>query len=339
MPPNQTPNAGVRNASVVTILAILACGYFFECFIESVVETRRKPPRRNYVTVQSRKHPSQIRQQAGTNTGLSNGFDIRSSTNTRQHKPQTAPSVTVAALSCKRHDLLKDTLSTFESYNTFPISARFVLDCDNSSTALKVAQSIHRGYTAVPAAARRTDLTRQKDIREHNIVDNIIALYAVAPTEYVYFTEGDWNTTRDGFIDEALAILQSAPGDINVSTVLARKALMMKEVNHKETRNAVSFLKKRPFEWGYSNCPAGGAGNYGSWSNNPHVCKVDLFRKYMLDGPKPKDEVAMNRKFWRESGFNEGLRRRTYECLRNMAQPFNDAVYHTGGSRHINLKR
>jgi hypothetical protein len=51
-----------------------------------------------------------------------------------------------------------------------------------------------QGYTAVPSATFTT--------REQNIMDNMQALFSRVQTRFIYFSEGDWNTTRSGFIDK-----------------------------------------------------------------------------------------------------------------------------------------
>eukprot|EP00037_Helgoeca_nana_P034254 m.421073 g.421073 ORF g.421073 m.421073 type:complete len:313 (+) comp33380_c0_seq1:313-1251(+) len=226
--------------------------------------------------------------------------------------------ITVAISSCRRHDLLLDTIATFEALNTAPIRARLILDCDNDTKAYAVARSVHPGYTAVPSATFTT--------REQNIMDNMQALFSAVQTRFIYFSEGDWNTTRGGFIDEAMGILNGN------STTVSQVVGVRRFYNNDKVYGVATdktFFKKQDFVWHHANCPAGVSGVYGSWSNNPSLVDMRVFRANIRTFSRFKDEPLIRKAFRTPEG----------KCLKMIAQLDVDCVVHTGGGRHVVHRR
>jgi hypothetical protein len=133
---------------------------------------------------------SEVRRRAAPYRWLTH-FDQRDAT-TRGRRPSPpgrgkalVPAVTVAVLSCRRHDLLAGTVATFERWNTYPITRRLLLDCDNSTAAAEAVRRSagHRDYEIVVAPVRLPG-----EDRETNILKNLQALYDAVSTPYVYFT-------------------------------------------------------------------------------------------------------------------------------------------------------
>lgn len=135
--PGKVPDQPSRLFLVNRLNGVCLCAVVF-VLLFSIVLSRGWMPmsKRQPVTVRVRATLYTPRGTLGTHSG--DGSDVAAG------KKSAIPSVTIAALSCRRVDLLEKTLATFELHNTYPITARLVLDCDNASAALKMAQSVHK---------------------------------------------------------------------------------------------------------------------------------------------------------------------------------------------------
>jgi hypothetical protein len=113
--------------------------------------------------------------------------------------------VTFFMTSCKRHDLLKITLESFEQYNTYPISRGIIIE--DSPIDISWAKNILK---SIPNLEIINTAGRRGQIR------NIDQCYSTIDTPYVFHCEDDIRFTRSGFIESSKSILDYMPTCINV---------------------------------------------------------------------------------------------------------------------------
>lgn len=114
--------------------------------------------------------------------------------------------VTAVVTSCRRHDLLAQTLDSFFAANTCPVERLIVVE---------------DGDEIAPGAVRSRFAGQPVDwISTGGRVGQIHAIdraYAQVLTPYIFHFEDDWEFVRGGFIEGSLAILQAEPLCLQVS--------------------------------------------------------------------------------------------------------------------------
>jgi hypothetical protein len=113
--------------------------------------------------------------------------------------------VTFFLTSCKRHDLLKICLESFEKHNTYPIQRGIIIE--DSQEDISWCRDILK---SIP----NLELINTEGRRGQ--VQNIDRCYATIHTEYVFHCEDDFEFTRPGFVEASKVVLEQEPGCINV---------------------------------------------------------------------------------------------------------------------------
>ena len=113
--------------------------------------------------------------------------------------------VTFFLTSCKRHDLLKVCLESFEKYNTYPIERGIIIE--DSDMDIEWTRDILK---SIPNLELINTGGRQGQLK------NIDRCYAMIDTEYVFHCEDDFVFIREGFIEPSIKILEHDPACINV---------------------------------------------------------------------------------------------------------------------------
>lgn len=113
--------------------------------------------------------------------------------------------VTFFMTSCKRHDLLKICLESFEKYNTYPIERGIIIE--DSPVDISWAKDILK---SIPNLEIINTGGRKGQIR------NIDQCYATINTPYVFHCEDDIEFTRSGFIEASKTVMEARPTCINV---------------------------------------------------------------------------------------------------------------------------
>ena len=112
--------------------------------------------------------------------------------------------VTFFLTSCKRHDLLKICLESFEEHNTYPIQRGIIIE--DSPEDISWCRDILK---SIPNLELINTGGRQGQIR------NIDRCYAMIDTTYVFHCEDDFQFIKNGFIEPSIAILEAEPMCIN----------------------------------------------------------------------------------------------------------------------------
>jgi len=113
--------------------------------------------------------------------------------------------VTFFLTSCKRHDLLKICLETFEKYNTYPIERGIIIE--DSDQDIEWCRDILK---SIPNLELINTGGRKGQIR------NIDRCYATIDTKYVFHCEDDFEFIQSKFIEPSIKILEADPMCINV---------------------------------------------------------------------------------------------------------------------------
>jgi hypothetical protein len=113
--------------------------------------------------------------------------------------------VTFFLTSCKRHDLLKICLESFEEYNTYPIDRAIIIE--DSPQDISWCKDILK---SIPNVELLNTGGRQGQLR------NIDRCYAMIDTPYVFHCEDDFQFTQSGFIEGSKTILEAEPTCVNV---------------------------------------------------------------------------------------------------------------------------
>lgn len=152
----------------------------------------------------------------------------------RLYKPiQTDPSstVTLVITSCGRLDLLEKTLDSFSECNTYPVREVIIIE-DSCNT--HVYQAISERYKDIYTLVLNKEKLGQ--------IRSIDRAYSFVSTPHIFHCEDDWLFTREGFIEESLAILES---DKMVVQVWLRD---VQETLHASSKEKY-FYKNESFFW------------------------------------------------------------------------------------------
>ena len=113
--------------------------------------------------------------------------------------------VTLVVTSCGRFDLLKETLASFDRFNTFPIREVFITE-DSGDEAVRAC--LPNGWEAHTRLWINTPALGQ--------LKSIDTAYSEVKTTYVFHCEDDWSFYRPGFIEESLTLLENDPQALQV---------------------------------------------------------------------------------------------------------------------------
>ncbi|WP_135080729.1 glycosyltransferase [Terasakiella sp. SH-1] len=159
------------------------------------------------------------------------------------------PEVTFVLTSCGRVDLLQQTITSFEKYNTYPIKRAIITEdsCDDN-----VYQQVEELF------GDRFEIWANKEKKGQ--IKSIVDAYATIDTPYIFHCEDDWEFTRSGFIEESLKILETEPkilqpflesiADANIAT---ESVELFKEEKKIDINGAsyLTFSIAEGWEWGF----------------------------------------------------------------------------------------
>lgn len=105
--------------------------------------------------------------------------------------------ITLAVTSCKRHDLLEQTLRSFDAFNTCPIRETVIVEDSDLRAPEWLA-----GLKSLGAVKWIANGVRKGQVYA------IDRAYAEVTTSYIFHCEDDWEFMRSGFIEESHEILE-----------------------------------------------------------------------------------------------------------------------------------
>lgn len=104
--------------------------------------------------------------------------------------------LTVIFFSCRRLDLLKQSVWAFVQHNTYPVTDFIIV---NDSADEKIHQQLKNTYENVKF------VFNEKNV---GLIHSVDLGYEHIKTEYLFHCEDDWQITRGGFIEKALKIMR-----------------------------------------------------------------------------------------------------------------------------------
>lgn len=211
--------------------------------------------------------------------------------------------VTVVLTSCRRADLLEQTLNSFFQYNDHPVARVLVVEDGDDP--------------AVPALVREKFADRVELIVNSPRIGQIRSIdraYSMVDTELVFHCEDDWHFFRRGFMQESIDVLRERP---DVHQVILRD--LWDTNGHPPSRERYHTTTGVPFRL----MTTGFRTAHHVWhgfSFNPGLRRM---REYAAIGPYSKlgheSEIG-------QAYFDRGLRAAILE---------ESAVEHIGWGRHI----
>lgn len=118
---------------------------------------------------------------------------------------QRKPTVTAVVTSCKRLDLLEETLKSFIDHNTYPLK-EFIIIEDSPE------EGVHE-FSKVLQGVNHRILVNGKNIGQIASIDRA---YGEIDSDYIFHLEDDWRFTCPGFIERAIEVLEHEPNVILV---------------------------------------------------------------------------------------------------------------------------
>jgi hypothetical protein len=113
--------------------------------------------------------------------------------------------ITLVVTSCGRLDLLKDTLLSFDRFNTAPIREVFITEDSGDEGVRAILPAHWKDHTTV--FVNRPKLGQ---------LASIDLAYGQVTTPYIFHCEDDWEFYRPGFVEDSIAILESRPQILQV---------------------------------------------------------------------------------------------------------------------------
>ncbi|ENM5889561.1 glycosyltransferase family 2 protein [Vibrio mimicus] len=114
--------------------------------------------------------------------------------------------VSLVVTSCKRHDLLYQTLNSFVEYNTYPLNQ--VIIVEDSDIAI-VDEDISRIFKCI---SNNLYLNTKFIIVNNGVnlgqMKSIDKAYALVNSKYIFHCEDDWEFYRKEFIEKSMVILK-----------------------------------------------------------------------------------------------------------------------------------
>lgn len=107
--------------------------------------------------------------------------------------------VSVVVISCRRLDLLKRTIDSFNKYNTYPIKEFIIVEDSADAQMRQAVRELYPNYTLI-FNEQNLGLFASMDIG-----------YSRVTAPYVFHTEDDWEYIKSGFIEDSLAVLENDP--------------------------------------------------------------------------------------------------------------------------------
>jgi len=126
-------------------------------------------------------------------------------------------SVSLVVTSCKRHDLLYKTLSSFVKYNTYPIQQIIVIEDSDVFLSEDDIKAIF--FNVKKPLYIKTEIIIVNNKCNLGQMASIDKAYGLVTSEYIFHCEDDWCFYRSSFIEESISILSA---DENIFTVWLR---------------------------------------------------------------------------------------------------------------------
>jgi hypothetical protein len=222
--------------------------------------------------------------------------------------------VTAVLTSCRRHDLLEETLRTFFEMNTAPLDQLIVVE-----DGPDIPKCFRDMFSGQPIDWISTG-------RRVGQIAAIDYAYSRIRTPYVFHIEDDWHFYRSGFIESSMPVLNSNPKCIQVYI------------------RALDDLMGHPIQPGVYQTPCGiewrqmaydyfGEGDWHGFSLNPGLRRMSDYLAIAGYGVHTKFDKAIP--WLAESALGKLYRQRDFFAAVLSGNEGSGYVRHTGDGRHV----
>jgi glycosyltransferase involved in cell wall biosynthesis len=149
-------------------------------------------------------------------------------------EPVSRPTVSAVVTSCRRFDLLEETLRSFVEHNDYPLDELIVIE-----------DSDDRGVYAVEPLLQGVKHRIILNGRNLGQIASIDKAYGEVKSDYIFHMEDDWLFTEGGFIERSIEVLEKEPQVILVT--VRDDADMPRYVCSLKTRQAATARYKLAF--------------------------------------------------------------------------------------------
>ena len=196
-------------------------------------------------------------------------------------------SVTLVITSCNRLELLDRTIRSFETYNTYPIDKKIIIEDSGNYETYKFLKDTYGSEFEI--------LFNKSSLGQAASVDKA---YKTVKSEYIFHCEDDWEFYRPGFIEDSFLFLDNFP---KLKLVLLRSITHDYLVNHTSitfdkdpliTHNIRAYKTKMVERFKES--------DWVTHSYNPGLIRKSDYHLIGNYSGKTEAEIAM---FYKELGF------------------------------------
>ena len=114
--------------------------------------------------------------------------------------------VTLIVTSCGRPDLLKETLDSFDLFNTYPLTRKVLIEDSADSKMEQFLSKHYKGYFD-------TIIINKPKLGHMKSIDRA---YQEVGTPYIFHCEDDWEFIKKGFIEDSFLLLDQDPKLLNI---------------------------------------------------------------------------------------------------------------------------
>lgn len=222
--------------------------------------------------------------------------------------------ITAVLTSCRRYDLLEETLKSFFAMNSAPLERLIVVE----------------DGTDIPKDVRGSFVGHPIDwISTGQRVGQIAAIdyaYSRVKTPYVFHMEDDWFFYRSGFLEKSLLVLQANPKCIQVH-IRALDDLMGHPLEEPTYKSHGVEWRQMAFDY------FGDEGDWHGFSFNPGLRRLSDY--IAVGGYGIHTTFDMEIPWLAESAISKLYRRRDFFAAVLSDNNGSGYVQHTGDDRHV----
>ena len=212
--------------------------------------------------------------------------------------------VTLVVTSCGRFDLLKQTLASFDTFNSMPIREVLITEDSGDKAVEKCIPEHWRPHTRF--------IINTPKLGQMLSID---AAYKFVETPWIFHCEDDWAFYRPGFIEDSMTLLKADPQALQV---------WLRSFNHDlQVHSPYVFLEKRQITDGIAFYRLGShKPEWQGFSFNPGLRRLADYQQHAPYSGHG-GEKNLSRLFASENRYALILE--------------NDAVLHTGFGEHVEV--
>ncbi|MBS4070573.1 MAG: hypothetical protein KGZ90_04555 [Algoriphagus sp.] len=213
--------------------------------------------------------------------------------------------VTFVLTSCKRFDLLEQTLRSFLKYNTYPIEEYIIIE---DSPDIEKLTLVLNKFPEI----KFTALYNNPQLGQLRSIDRA---YSQVRTAYIFHCEDDWEFYKSGFIEKSFSVLLEKKKVINV---------WLREQNDTNNHPLESEIHDTSDGVSFKYLKTGFQGGFHGFTFNPGLRRTEDYELIMPYANWP-DEIDLSNEYYHKHQFRGVILTEGY-------------VRHLGNHRKIRFK-